>query len=95
MHDLVLTIGRSDSRHRSQKAPESDMSQRVETIGQAISVLIQTANLAQSRGILTFDDAVIVKSAIDFVQDRIKESMAGQPNGQPHIEAEANTAEAN
>lgn len=55
------------------------MSQRVETIGQAISVLIQTANLAQSRGILSFEDAVIVKSAIDFVQDRIKESVANQP----------------
>jgi hypothetical protein len=47
------------------------MSQRnhVETPGEAISVLIQTAELAQSRGILSFDDAIIVKSAIDFLND--------------------------
>jgi hypothetical protein len=47
------------------------MSQRkhVETPGEAISVLIQTAELAQSRGILSFDDATIVKSAIDFLND--------------------------
>jgi hypothetical protein len=40
---------------------------QVETPGEAISVLIQTAELAQSRGILSFDDAIIVKSAIDFL----------------------------
>jgi flagellar motor component MotA len=40
---------------------------QVENINEAISVLVQTANLAQSRGILTLEDAVIVKSAIDFV----------------------------
>lgn len=52
------------------------MSQRtnVETPGEAISVLIQTAELAQSRGILTFDDAIIVKSAIDYLN-----ALAAQP----------------
>jgi hypothetical protein len=39
----------------------------VETPGEAISVLIQTAELAQARGILSFDDAIIVKSSIDFL----------------------------
>jgi hypothetical protein len=45
------------------------MSQRtkVENLGEAISVLIQTAELAQKSGILSFDDAVIVKSSIDFL----------------------------
>lgn len=40
---------------------------QVENLKEAISVLVQTANLAQSRGILSLDDAVIVKSAIDYV----------------------------
>jgi hypothetical protein len=40
---------------------------QVETIGEAVSVLIQTAELAQKSGILSFDDAVIVKSAIDYI----------------------------
>jgi hypothetical protein len=40
---------------------------QVQTPGEAVSVLIQTAQLAQSRGILSLDDAVIVKSAIDFL----------------------------
>lgn len=40
----------------------------VENINEAISVLIQVAHLAQSRGILSFEDAVKTKSAIDFFQ---------------------------
>jgi hypothetical protein len=40
---------------------------QVETIGEAISVLVQVAELAQSRGILSFDDSVVTKSAIDFL----------------------------
>jgi hypothetical protein len=49
----------------------------VETPGEAISVLIQTAELAQSRGILSFEDAIIVKSAIDYLNE-----LAAQPTGQ-------------
>jgi hypothetical protein len=49
----------------------------VETPGEAISVLIQTAELAQSRGILSFEDAIIVKSAIDYLSE-----LAAQPTGQ-------------
>jgi|APGre2960657505_1045072.scaffolds.fasta_scaffold350810_2 hypothetical protein len=40
---------------------------QVTNLGEAISVLVQVANLAQSRGILSLDDAVIVKSAMDFI----------------------------
>lgn len=52
------------------------MAQRkhVETPGEAISVLIQTAELAQSKGILSFDDAIIVKSAIDFLNQLAQQS---------------------
>lgn len=48
---------------------------QVTTPGEGISVLIQVAELAQKSGILTLDDAVIVKSAIDFFN-----SMAPAPN---------------
>lgn len=40
---------------------------KVENIGEAVSVLMQVAELAQSRGILSFDDAVVTKSAMDFL----------------------------
>jgi len=40
---------------------------QVANVGESISVLIQTAEMAQKSGILSFDDAVIVKSAIDFL----------------------------
>ena len=41
---------------------------QVKTIGEAISVLIQVAELSQAKGILTLDDAVITKAAIDFLK---------------------------
>jgi hypothetical protein len=50
----------------------STQRKQVETPGEAISVLIQTAELAQSRGILSFDDAIIVKSSIDFLNSLAK-----------------------
>jgi len=40
---------------------------QVQNVGEAISVLVQTAELAQKSGILSFDDAIIVKSSIDFL----------------------------
>lgn len=52
----------------------STQRKQVETPGEAISVLIQTAELSQSRGILSFDDAIIVKSAIDFLNSLAKPS---------------------
>ena len=42
---------------------------KVENIGEAVSVLIQTAELAQKSGILSLEDAVIVKSAIDYIAE--------------------------
>lgn len=43
------------------------MAQQVTNPAEAIAVLVQVANLAQSRGILSFDDAVVTKSALDFL----------------------------
>lgn len=40
----------------------------VQTVGEAISVLIQVAQLAQKSGILSLEDAVIIKSSIDFLE---------------------------
>lgn len=47
---------------------------QVTTPGEAISVLIQVAELAQAKGILTFEDAVVTKSAIDFFNNMSKEA---------------------
>jgi flagellar motor component MotA len=46
----------------------------VENIGEAISVLVQVAQLAQKSGILSFDDAVVTKSAIDFLNELNKQN---------------------
>jgi hypothetical protein len=48
-----------------------------QSVNASISVLIQVAQLAQARGVLSLDDAVVVKRAIDnlssFVsQDSVK-----------------------
>jgi hypothetical protein len=51
---------------------------QVQNIGEAISVLVQTAELAQKSGILTFDDAIIVKSSIDFLMEINKQGQSGE-----------------
>lgn len=61
---------------------------QVENVGEAISVLVQTAELAQKSGILSFDDAIIVKSSIDFLM-----AMNGQPQPlEPETTEEGPTA---
>jgi hypothetical protein len=47
--------------------------------GEAISVLVQTAELAQSRGILSLDDAFLVKQSIDLLDAMAK--AANRMNG--------------
>jgi hypothetical protein len=42
---------------------------QVNNLGEALTVLVQVAELAQSRGVLSFEDAVVTKSAIDFIKD--------------------------
>jgi hypothetical protein len=53
---------------------------QVKTPGEAISVLVQVAELAQSKGILSLDDAVITKSAIDYLKS------LGQTSQEPNPE---------
>jgi hypothetical protein len=58
----------------------------VTNAGEAISVLIQTAELAQSRGILSLEDAFLVKQSIDLLDAMAKatQRMNGPiPPGQP------------
>ena len=59
---------------------------QVENIGEAISVLIQTAEVAQKAGILTLDDAVIVKSSIDFLMAMNQAQTAPQPSTEEQLE---------
>tara|TARA_B110000503_G_C6964289_1_gene336442 strand:+ start:361 stop:579 length:219 start_codon:yes stop_codon:yes gene_type:complete len=47
----------------SDKKPKT----QVTNINEALGVLVQVASLAQKSGILSLDDAVITKSAIDFL----------------------------
>ena len=57
------------------------MSKKVTNPGEAISVLIQVAELAQSKGILSFDDAIITKEAIDYLQALAKRQSENQGEG--------------
>lgn len=41
----------------------------VDTFGEAVSVLVQVANLAQAKGILSLQEAVIVAQALDRVDE--------------------------
>jgi hypothetical protein len=51
---------------------------KVENVGEAISVLIQVAELSQKSGILSFDDAIVTKSAIDFLVALNNQNLAPQ-----------------
>jgi hypothetical protein len=61
---------------------------QVKTPGEAISVLVQVAELAQAKGILSFDDAIVTKSAIDFLH-----SLSNGPVKNETIEEEIKEAE--
>ena len=54
------------------------MSKQVKSLGEALSVFVQIAELAQAKGILSFDDAIITKSAIDFVAELSKQAQEAQ-----------------
>jgi hypothetical protein len=54
------------------------MTQKVNTLGEALSVFVQVAELAQAKGVLSFDDAIVAKSAIDFVTELSKQSAEAQ-----------------
>jgi len=52
---------------------------QVTNLGEAISVLVQVANLAQKSGILSFEDAVVVKSSIDFIDEANRAAQSQAP----------------
>lgn len=54
------------------------MENRVKNLGEAVHVLIQVAQMAQSKGILSLEDAVITKSAIDFFEELRKSSNSSE-----------------
>ncbi len=56
---------------------------QVKNLGEALTVLVQVAELAQSRGILSFDDAVVTKSAIDFIKEL--SNQVNQAEGQEEL----------
>lgn len=62
------------------------MTKQVNNLGEALSVFVQIAELAQSKGILTFDDATIAKSAIDFVNELSAQAAAAQGTTTENLE---------
>ena len=65
---------------------------QIKNLGEALTVLVQVAELAQSRGILSFDDAVVTKSAIDFINELSKQ--VKEAEGQEELESVTNEANA-
>ena len=53
------------------------MGEQITNLGQAVNILIQVATLAQSKGILTLAEAVVVKESIDFI-NKLQEQQAPQ-----------------
>jgi hypothetical protein len=64
---------------------------QVKNLGEALTVLVQVAELAQSKGILSFEDAVVTKSAIDFINELSKQ--VNQAEGLEMAEADGPTNE--
>lgn len=60
------------------------MSQKVTNLGEALTVFVQVAELAQAKGILSFEDAVITKQAIDFINELSKQ--VSQSEGEETLE---------
>ena len=66
------------------------MQKKVETIKEAVNVLIQAAEMAQSKGIFNLADARLVADAIDILTSKhetIKEDIKEQDN----VETTSNT----
>lgn len=45
------------------------MGNNIKSASEALSVLVQVAELAQSKGILSLDDAALTKQSIDFFKE--------------------------
>lgn len=60
------------------------MAEQITNLGQAINILIQVATMAQSKGILTLTEAVIVKESIDFI-NKLQEQSEQQAEAIPPV----------
>jgi len=63
---------------------------KVTNINQAINVLIQGVNLAQTKGVYSFNDSVAIKSSLDFLEAQSKQSESTEA---PEMEVVDTTAE--
>ncbi len=63
------------------------MSEQITNLGQAVNILIQVATMAQSKGILTLAEAVIVKDSIDFI-GKLQEQPENQVDTSPPMNTE-------
>ena len=64
---------------------------KVTNINQAINVLIQGVNLAQTKGVYSFNDSVVIKSALDFLESQSKNPAS---TDSPQMEVVDTTVEA-
>lgn len=55
------------------------MEQNVENLNQAINVLVQGVQLAQTRGVYSFNDSVVIKSALDFLESQSQANTGAEP----------------
>lgn len=55
------------------------MEQKVENLNQAINVLVQGVQLAQTRGVYSFNDSVVIKSALDFLESQSQSNTEAEP----------------
>jgi len=66
------------------------MEQKITNLGQAINILVQVATLAQSKGILTLNEAAIVKESIDFINElQTQETVTGDTPNDPMTQDES------
>lgn len=50
--------------------------QQVETVGQAIHVLVQAADLGRKAGVYNWDDLILISQAIDLLKKPVEQSRA-------------------
>ena len=63
--------------------------QNVDNLGEAISVLVQAVNIAQTKGgVYSFADAAKINSALEFINTASKQSSAGPKSNQEVVTKE-------
>lgn len=70
------------------------MENQVENLNQAINVLVQGVQLAQSKGVYSFNDSFAIKSALDFLESESKTNETAQSTPEMEVVNTTETAEA-